>query len=481
MQRRLARLIALLDGLLSRGVNEILHHPSFQRLEAAWRGVRFLVDAAAEDPKRVKIRVINVRWDELGRDAERAVEFDQSVFWQKVYEEEYGIAGGIPFSVLIGDYEMHPGPVEGQRMTDLEILTSISHTAGPAFVPFITGTHPSFLGVDSFGALQRRIDFNRQFQAADYEPWRRLRSEPDSKFIGLCLPHILMRAPHPDHCAIARVRRCEACDASLAIASDIAACPQCAAAINPATKAGTRELPLAFNFSEDAYDRAHYLWGNAAFAFGRLLIRAFLDCAWFADIRGFDRDIDTKGVVAGLPAPGFGLDSPEIAPRMSTDVAIDESMERGIAEQGFIPLCHCHDTPFSVFYSNNSIYRPEKYASDAATVNERLTSMLQYTLCVSRFAHYLKVLVRDAIGGVTEPSELQRRLSDWVQNYVSLDDSAKPEVKARLPLREADVQVWPDPRRPGHYRCEFRLRPHYQFDELSIAVKLMTWVRSGAA
>ncbi|MGE0480571.1 MAG: type VI secretion system contractile sheath large subunit [Phycisphaerae bacterium] len=471
------RAIAEIDRLLTRQVNAILHHPQFQRLEAAWRGVRHLIDRTEGEHEQILIRVLSVRWTELARDFDRATEVERSALFQKVYDEEFGQPGGIPYSVLIGDYQVRLRPDDEQPTNDLDVLRSIAQVGSAAFAPFITSVHPSFLGLDRFDALGPRLNLERRFASIEYAAWHRLRREADAKFIGLVAPRVLLRRPYAPGAVMVRVAQCGACGTRLERGSG--ACATCGAAWDVRNRATYREARRGFRFEEDVCDPRGdgYLWGNAAFAFGGVLIRAFLDHAWLADIRGFQRDTDAGGIVSGLPADEFGLDSPGVVSKFSTDVRLDERFDREVSEHGLIPLCHCHDTPFSVFYSNRSIHVAERYASAAEDMNARMTAMLQYTLCLSRFAHYVKVLGRDKIGSRSEVEQIQSELSEWLHQYVTADSQASAETKARHPLREADVAVKPVPGKPGMYQCQMKLWPHFQLDELAFAVRLVTTAR----
>lgn len=470
------RVIAALDEVISRQVDAILHHPSFQRLEASWRGLALLVAARERDGAtrgRIKLVVMNIRWAELARDAERALEFDgTSLFW-RVYEQEFGSAGGEPYGVLLGDYQVRHRYQEGDSIDDIGLLGRIAETASAAFAPFVAGVHPSFFGVSEFSQLERHVDLDRMFRQDEYGNWRRLRSREDSRFIGLVVPRILMRTPYDEGTAVARIAHCPACGARRSVSGK---CAACAADFDPVNPRLRREERLGFCYREDVSgdDRSRYLWGNGAYAFGLVLIRAFQECGWFADIRGFERNRERGGVVTGLAIHEFGLDSPGVSPKASVDVIIDDVMEKEFAEQGFIPLCALHDTPFCAFFSNRSIYSAKTYTTAAATVNERMSAMLQYTLCVGRFAHHLKAHLRDATGSVTQAVAMENRLRDWLFSYVNPDQKAAPDVKAKYPLNSADVEVRETPGKPGHYQCVMRLTPHYQLDDMLITVRVKT-------
>ncbi len=432
---RLSREIAEIDGLVNEQLNAILHHPRFQSLEASWRGLEMLVESVRrEGTRQIRVRFLNISWRELHRDFERANEFDNSQIFRKVYEDEFGTPGGIPFSVLIGDYEIHPRPTPAHPFDDIAILGHMAGVAAAAFCPFVCGASPSLFGVDNFLELQQTKDLGRGFQLPEFVKWRSLRKEEDARFIGIAMPRILMRGPY------------EQKDTS------------------------------GFNFTEDtsADHLGKYLWGNAAYAWAGVLIRTFASSGWLADIRGVERNREGGGLVTNLPSISFGTDRAGVALRSSTDLVVTDQQESALAKLGFLPICQCYDSEYAAYYSSQSIQEPKPYDSAVATANANISSMLQYMLCVSRFAHYLKVIARDVVGSAIEPDEMQSILDRWIKNYVTPDDHARPEVKARRPLRQADISVSREPGKPGSFQCTFSLLPHYQLDDLSAAIRLQT-------
>ena len=443
--RRLSRDIARIDDLIAGQVNAILHHPSFQRLEASWRGLSYLVKRLPENDS-IKIKVLNVSWGELVQDQDRALEFDQSQLFRKVYEAEFGLAGGEPFGVLLGDYEIHLRPSAEHPYDDLEALSKISGVAAAAFAPFITGVHASFFGLDSFCDFERPLSLSKAIDhQLDYLKWRSFRQSEDARFIGLTLPRMLMRLPY---------------------------------------EAG--DMPgRGLHFQEDVGgpDRGNYLWGNAAYALGAVLMRGFINSGWLADIRGVRQGVDATGekvclddggLVTGLPVHSFQTDRHGLATKCSTEVIVTDTREKELDELGFIPLCHCQDTEFSAFYTTPTAQKPKTYDDPKATVNARLSAMLQYILCVSRFAHYLKVISRDKIGSMASPEDCENFLGQWLRKYTTSSDTAGPEDKAKYPLREAKVVVRERPDKPGSYHCVIHLRPHFQLDQMFMTMKLTT-------
>ncbi|MGL5094079.1 MAG: type VI secretion system contractile sheath large subunit [Planctomycetia bacterium] len=431
--------VARIDALLNGQINAVLHHPSFQKLEASWRGLKSLTEQASGGD--IKIRILDVSWRELARDAEKALEFDQSQLFKKVYGDEFDTPGGEPFGLLLGDYDVSARPGPGRPIDDLAALERISHVAAAAFAPFVCGVDAGFFGLESFRDLERPMDFARLLDGPDYLKWRTLRDGEDSRFLGLLMPRVLRRLPYTeiDHA--------------------------------PA------DLPrTAFQFVEDvaAPDGGGYLWGNSVYAFGAVVARSFLENGWLADIRGATRGDGAGGLVAGLPVPSAPVDGSGVVPLSATDALVGERLEKQLADQGFIVLCHNKDTAGAAFYSSQSVQKPKSYDRPAASANARLSTMLQYMLCVSRFAHYLKVIGRDKIGSFTEPSELENHLHEWLHQYVTSDDDAPEAARAQYPLREAEVQVKERPGKPGSYLCVAHLRPHFQLDEIAASIKLVT-------
>jgi type VI secretion system ImpC/EvpB family protein len=441
LARALNRAVARIDDLIGRQLNAILHHERFQKLEAAWRGVAYLIDVveSAGEPN-VKLRCFPASWKEIEDDFAGALDFDQSTLFRRIYEDEFGTAGGSPFGALIADFEVRPAPARGYPHNDVQVLRSLSQVAAAAFCPTVLNAGPALFGLDRFETLERELDLESTFNRAEYLKWRGLRDTEDSRFLALALPRVLMRLPYD----------------------------------------GKSAATAPFRFIEDvtASDRSGYLWGGAAFALGGTLIRAYADCGWFSEIRGVIRGMLGGGLVTDLPTHEFGTDAKGVVTKASTDVTITDQLEKQLSELGFISLCRCYDTPYSAFYSTPSIQRPKRYDTNEATLNARISSMLHYMLCVSRFAHIVKASGRDVVGRFTTPEEIETQLQRWLSDYVTPDDDATSDTKARRPLREADVKVIPDPGKPGSYQAVVRLMPHYQFDDAKASITLVTELAS---
>jgi type VI secretion system ImpC/EvpB family protein len=426
--------VARIDELLNNQLNAILHHAAFQKLEAAWRGLKFLVDSVPEGAN-VKVRMLNVSWKEVVRDQERAIEFDQSQLFRKVYNDEFGMPGGEPFGMLVGNYDVCHRPYPDHPTDDLSALRGVAGVAAAAFAPFVCGIDPRFLELDSFAELEMPLDLERTFDQLDYLKWRAFREIEDARFVGLALPRVVYRRPYGD--------------------------------VPGATH--------GFNFREDASaaDRSGYLWGSPVFAMASCAVRAFAETNWLADLRGIRPDAVNGGRVVGLPAIGYGTGSAE-TPRSVTDAHLTDLREKELSDLGFIPLCHVPGTAEAAFYTTPSAQKPPTFAEATATANARLSAMLHYVLCASRFAHYLKVMIRDQVGSFASAGEIEDRLGKWLSGFVIGNDDASSEQRAKYPLREANVRVREMEGKPGSFQCVVYLRPHFQLDQLSAGIRLTT-------
>ena len=423
--------IAQIDHLLSIQLNEILHHADFQKLEGSWRGLRHMV-FNSNTSANLKIRVLNVNKKDLLRDMQRAPEFDQSALFKKVYEEEYGVFGGAPYGALIGDFEF------GKHPEDVELLEKISQVAAAAHAPFFAAAAPSLVNLESWTQIDAPRDLAKVFDSTDYAKWKSFRQSEDSRYIGLCLPRTLGRLPY-----------------------------------------GRETKPIEdFNYEEsvDGADHSKYVWSNAAFSMGTRLADSFMKFGMCVSIRG----VEGGGLVEGLPVHNFQTDSGDTVMKCPTEVPITDRREKELADLGFIPLCHCKGTDYAAFFSVQSGQKPKLYDDDKANANARLSTQLPYIMAVSRYAHYLKSMMRDKIGSFMSRTDAERFLNRWITQYVTPDDNASPAMKAKCPLREAKIEVVDVPGKPGAYRAVAFLRPHFQLDELTVSLRLVAELPTAA-
>jgi type VI secretion system protein ImpC len=416
--------IAEIDRVVSAQLNEIMHAEEFQKLEGSWRGLHHLV-MNSETGTMLKIRVFNVAKKDLLKDLERAAEFDQSALFKKIYEEEFGMFGGHPYGAMVGDYEFSNHP------QDIALLEKISQVAAAANAPFIGAASPQLFGWDNYQDLTEVRDLAKIFDRTEYAKWRSFRDSEDSRYVGLTLPRTLARLPY-----------------------------------------GKETVPTeTFNFEEDVSGKEHnkYLWSNAAYSFGTRLTDAFAKYQWCASIRG----VEGGGLVDSLPTHTFMTDEGDVALKCPTEIGITDRREKEFSDLGFIPLVHCKNTDYAAFFGAQSCQKAKKYDLDAANANARLSTQLQYMLAVSRFAHYVKAMMRDKIGSFMSRTECEQFLNQWINQYVLGGDLGGQELKARKPLSEARIEVSDVPGKPGAYRAVAFLKPHYQLDELTVSLRLV--------
>jgi type VI secretion system protein ImpC len=421
-------LIAELDGKLTRQVNAILHHKEFQALEAAWRGLHFLVRRTDSDAM-LKIRAIDIGKRELARTLRkfRGTAWDQSPVFRKIYEEEYGQFGGEPYGVLVGDYlfDHHP--------EDVQLLADLAKIAAAAHCPFLTGAAPSVMQMESWRELANPRDLTRIFQTPEYAAWRALRTDEDTRYLGLCMPHILARLPY-----------------------------------------GIRTDPQddwAFEEVADGPDGSNFLWINAAFGLATNITRAFSLYGWCTRIRG----VDNGGVVEGLVVHTFSSADGDMDRRCITEVSLSERREAELARAGLIPLLHRKNTDYAAFVSAQSLQLPATYADPAASANAILAARLPYLLASCRFAQYLKCMVRDKLGSTMSRAQLTNWLQNWLLDYVDGSPTTSTEKwKAAHPLSAAEVTLEESEGVPGQYEARFMLQPHYQLEGMGVALRLVS-------
>lgn len=428
-------MIAALDNKLSAQVNAIIHHGDFQKLESAWRGLHYLVNNTETD-EMLKIRVLNIAKPDLAKTLKRykGTAWDQSPIFKKIYEEEYGQFGGAPYGCLVGDYYFD------QTAPDVELLGEISKIAASAHAPFIAAANPNLMQMGSWQELANPRDLTKIFTTPEYAAWRSLRESDDARYIGLAMPRFLARTPY-------------------------------GAKTNPVEE---------FDFEEDTAGADHnkYAWANSAYAMAVNINRSFKEYGWCSRIRG----IESGGAVEGLPTHSFPTDDGGVDMKCPTEIAISDRREAELAKNGFMPLVHKKNSDFAAFIGAQSLQKPQEYDDPDASANANLAARLPYLFACSRFAHYLKCIVRDKVGSFKERDEIQRWLQDWIMNYVDGDPAhSSEETKARRPLAAAEVVVAEDESNPGYYTSKIFLRPHYQLEGLTVSLRLVSKLPSQKA
>ncbi|MDH2432926.1 type VI secretion system contractile sheath large subunit [Pokkaliibacter sp. MBI-7] len=424
--------IARIDQLISEQLSEIMHHDKFQKLEGSWRGLSYLVNNS-DTSHTLKIRMLSLSKKELHRDLTKAVDFDQSNIFKKVYEAEFGTPGGEPYGALIGDYEFTNHP------EDIETLGLISNVAAAGFSPFISAASPALFGFDDWRELSKPRDLEKIFESFEYTKWRGFRESDDSRFVTLTMPRVLARLPYGQQTRAVEEFRYE-------------------------------EFPLddRTQYALTA-DHEHYCWMNAAYVMGTRLTEAFSKYGFCTAIRG----AEGGGRVDNLPSHIFISDDGDPDLKCPTEIGITDRREAELGKMGFLPLCHYKNTDYAVFFGGQTCQKPAKFDNPDATANAAISARLPYMMATSRFAHYLKVMARDKIGSYMEASDVEAWLNRWILSYVNASEGGGQEIRAKYPLADAKVKVKEIPGQPGAYNAIAWLRPWLQMEELTTSLRLV--------
>jgi len=421
-------MIAEIDKKLTEQINAVIHHPDFQKLEGSWRGLHHLVNNTETD-ELLKIRVMNISKNEVSKTLKKykGTAWDQSPIFKKAYEEEYGQFGGEPYGCFVGDFHFDQTP------QDVELLTGIAQVCAACHAPFIAGASPTLMQMDSWRELSNPRDLTKIFSTPEYAAWKSLRESDDARYVSLTMPRVLARLPY-----------------------------------------GAKSSPVEeFGFEEDtgAAEHTKYTWMNSAYAMATNINQSFKAFGWCSRIRG----IESGGAVENLPVHTFPTDDGGVDMKCPTEVAISDRREAELSKNGFMPLIHKKNTDFAAFIGAQTLHKPAEYDDPDATANAALGARLPFVFATSRFAHYLKCIVRDKIGSFKDQKAMQTWLSEWIGNYVdSTPDFSSEATKARKPLAGAEVIVEEVEGAPGYYTSKFFLKPHYQLEGLTVSLRLVS-------
>ena len=439
LRARADRDIARLDELIGAALDAVLHHPRLQRLEGSWRGLASLA-CGFEPGSRVKVSVMSASWRELDADFARAIEFDQSNLFRFLYENEFGRAGGEPFGLLVVDHEIRHQPAArtladpGAPVDDVSVAAELASVAAAAFIPVVLAASPSLLGADRFEDLALSHAIADNLADEEHRRWRLLAAREEARFLCVTMPHVLARPRW---------------------SSD-------------------RSLPFYEEYAPTAADRP---WSVACYAFAATVIRAQLAHGWPADVRGVPSGRVGGGLVLDLAEEEFVLGAETRWARASTDLGLTDRQERDLVLAGLMPLNTLPGggAAFGSVRSLQTRINPAPGRDPTAyDANRRLSAEISAVLCVSRFAHYVKVIGREITGKVTTPEEIERRLQDWLRRYTNASSSPDAATRARYPLLSSRVEVREQLGRPGSFGCIIHLQPHYQIDDVSTVFRLVT-------
>lgn len=416
--------ISRIDQKISEQLDEILHNETFQEIESAWRGLKFLVDRT-DFRRNVKIEILNVSKDELLRDFEDSPEITQSGLYKHTYIDEYDTPGGEPIGALVSNYTF------GRSAQDIALLRNISKVSAAAHMPFIGAVGSEFFGKESMEEVANIQDIGNYFDRAEYIKWKSFRESDDSRYIGLALPRFLARLPY-----------------------------------------GSDTVPVrSFNYEEQVKGTDHnrYLWANASFAFAANMVRSFVENGWCVQIRG----PQAGGLVEDLPIHLYDLGTGSQV-KIPTEVLIPETREFEFANLGFIPLSFYKNRDYACFFSANSAQKPALYETKEATANSRINARLPYVFLLSRLAHYLKLIQRENIGKTKDRKALENELQAWIKNLVTEMTDPSDELQASHPLRQAQVVVEDIEDNPGFFKVKMFVVPHFQVEGMNVNLSLVS-------
>jgi len=423
-------LISDIDKKIEILLNKIIHHQTFLKLEASWKGISFLAQKI-DSEKKIKLKILSVSWDELSSDFAKTTEFDQSSIFQKIYSNEFGSPGGEPFGILLGDYELFKGN-PSKMAQDIRNLEQFSSVAAASFCPFISSVNSNLFNLDSFNSLRFLKSLPSVEGAVGYS-WQKLRKSTDSRFLGLIGPKTLFRVPYK-----------------------------------------LDSNPLNSIIFEESFveNEQEYPFGNPIYPFASLVISEYMDSGWLSGLRGSKENVLTGGLINDLPFEVTGIDSSKFSRIHPIECLVTNSMEELFDLSGimaFSPAGFGHEL---ILHNCPSIHMPEKYTKDIANENSQISSLLNYMLCVSRFAHYIKVIGRDKVGSFKTPEECELFINKWLQQFCSNTIS----ISSPTPLKFGKVEVSENPAKPGTYSSTIYLQPHMQIDQVNATIKLVTIV-----
>ena len=441
----------LLDARVRDITCRIIEAPRFKKLEASWRGLTSLVQKNP-DERTIRIRVLNVKWAELSSDAQCSLDFEQSALFRRIYSEEYGMPGGIPFGLLVLDFEVHGRRISKQHIDDVAVLDHVSQVGAAAFAPLLIGISPKLFGLNHFGEAILPLSSYFDNHEPAFHRWRTFQRSEAARFAGATLPRVLLRTPYRDFETDFFASGELASNAPSTLPSN------CKSQDETAAVRSSQMSRKASLRGQDTFS-PRYLWGNAVYPTALVVMRSFAETGWFQDITGVDKDTPRGGRMDGIVTDRFLMNAKNNAPKFSTDVLITDRDEMALSRLGIIALCRCKWSDFTAIYNCPSLHLPMRYDSVAGNRNERLSSNFSLVLCVSRFAHYIKVLARDWIGSTLTIAEVQLRLNRWLAQYISPAAPADDE-RFRYPLRAASVELFDVPMNPKSYACRIHMQPH---------------------
>jgi type VI secretion system protein ImpC len=430
--------MAQIDQALAAQIEAIIHQPTFRALERIWRSLDFLCQKV-DFAENILIQILSVSQKDLLEDFLDSPEITQSGLYRLAYVAEYGQFGGQPLGAIICEYEITNAP------DDYKLLARAAEVGAATHAPFLFPVGPKFFGLNSFADLDNARDLADIFRQKNYQRWRSLRTDENSRYLALCWPGFALRRPYAP------------------------------------------ESVYSFSYAEKAVlPETDYLWGSGTYLVALAMAQSFAQFRWGVSMIEENGGGLIKGLLS-LPTPAMGYNRP----RICLNYLVSEKNETILAEEGLISLSLTREPGEALIVSANSVLAPKTFGpsegGEEASLSHRLSTKLPYMTIINRLAHYIKVLQRENIGGWKGASALETELNKWLNQFITDMDNPEPLARGRHPLRRGRVMVRPEPSRPGWYRVNLTVRPHYKllganFD-LSLTGRLekMEWGQSPAS
>lgn len=422
--------VLAIDKKISKQLSAVMKNGDFQKLEGTWLGLQKLVKNSELGPS-LKMKLADYTKNELLEQFEDAPAIDRSRFFNMVYQDEFGTAGGQPYSVLLGDYEF------GYGDEDVALLRYMGEVASASHAPFIAASNSNMFDFKAFSSFSEGKPVAAGFDSPAYASWNAFRQSDDARYVVLTLPKTLARLPYGS--------------ATISVQSF-----------------NFEELDLRENGQQIVSSDKDFVWSNAAYEFGLILTRAFFQYGWCTAIRG----TENGGKVENLPNFTYYSDAGELQQQCPTEVNLTDEREKELSDLGFLPLVHYKNSNYAVFMGAQTAHFPKKYADFDATANAAISARLPYTMASGRIAQYLKVIGRDLLGSNLDAKTIEKDLSIWIHQYVN-GSAIGNDAKARFPLAEAKVTVQEQAGRPGAFSAVAYLRPWLQMEELTTSLRMV--------
>ncbi|OUL58197.1 type VI secretion system contractile sheath large subunit [Pseudoalteromonas ulvae] len=396
-------LLCELESVLSEILDTILHHPKWQKMESAWRGVAWLTQASsAED--NCQIDCISFNLEQLREDVCDSSTANDSDLYQLLYRDSLGQFGGIPYGCVLLDYAF------SRNGTDIDFLKKISEVCALAHVPLISGASASLFGANQYQDITEHSNLTELFSSPLYIKWRSFSQSLSARYVCLTLPRIMIRRPY------------------------------------------SQEVTTLDWYKEQVGENLEScLWTNAAFAFTHNLIKSFITHGFCSALVGLE------GGEITLPLQTCPTSS------LPVELVLSETKEAELVSLGFNPICSRYYSGQLLYQSANSV---AWYHVSQSFENQTATTMaeaqLQYLFIVLRIIHCLKILTRENIGSFNTKLELNSFINNWLRQFVS--DVALPTqaVQAQRPLKDASVTVR-EATDMNWYDVDIVLTPHFKF------------------